>query len=58
MDGLFADLLLFFGISGSPSTFADFVPWFMSVLVSIGFVLACFRLVNNLIGTLLRADRF
>ena len=42
MQNYFADLLAFFGISGTPQTFAE--------LIAIGIVLACFRLVSDCIN--------
>ena len=38
MQNYFADLLEFFGISGTPQTFAELVPWLFAVLVAIGIV--------------------
>ena len=49
MQNYFADLLAFFGISGTPQTFAELIPWLFAVLVAIGIVLACFRLVSDCI---------
>lgn len=43
MQAQFADLLVFFGISGAPQTFSELIPWLFAVLVAIGLTLACFR---------------
>lgn len=48
MQTYFADLLAFFGISGAPQTFAELIPWMFGVLVALGIVLACFRLISEL----------
>ena len=50
MQNYFADLLAFFGISVTPQTFAELIPWLFAVLVAIGIVLACFRLVSDCIN--------
>ena len=49
MQTYFADLLAFFGISGAPQTFAELIPWMFGVLVALGIVLACFRLISECI---------
>ena len=50
MQTYFADLLAFFGISGAPLTFAELIPWMFGVLVALGIVLACFRLISECIN--------
>lgn len=50
MQTYFADLLAFFGISGAPQTFAELIPWMFGVLVALGIVLACFRLISECIN--------
>lgn len=49
MATLFNDLLVFFGIPAAPATFADFVPWFFSVLCAVGLVLFCFGMVRRMV---------
>ena len=50
MQTYFADLLAVFGISGAPQTFAELIPWMFGVLVALGIVLACFRLISECIN--------
>lgn len=54
MAAVFAELLAFFGISGAPATFAEFVPWFMSVLCCIGFFLFCFGMIKSMVNNVSR----
>lgn len=46
----FSDLCAFFGISAAPQNFAELIPWLFTVLVAIGIVLACFRLMSECIN--------
>lgn len=49
MATLFNDLLVFFGITAAPATFAEFVPWMFSVLCAVGLVLFCFGMVRRMV---------
>lgn len=48
MATVFADLLNFFGIPDTvPQNLGEFMPWFLSVLVAIGLVLAFIRAIRQ-----------
>lgn len=58
MSDIFAQLLAFFGVSGAPANFSEFVPWFFGVLVAIGLFLFLFNMIRSVMGMTTRLSRW
>lgn len=54
MSTIFAELMAFFGITGAPATFAEFVPWMFQVLCAIGLFLFAWYMIRNMVSTVTR----
>lgn len=58
MAALMSELFVFFGVSSTPANFSEFVPWFFTVLISLGLFLYLFGLVKSLVAGIQRTDRW
>lgn len=58
MAALVSELFVFFGVSGTPANFAEFVPWFFTVLISLGLFLYLFGMIKSLVAGIQRTDRW
>lgn len=54
MATIFTELMTFFGISGAPATFSEFVPWVFQVLCAIGLFLFAFWMIERLVRNVTR----
>ena len=54
MSTIFAELMAFFGITGAPATFAEFVPWMFQVLCALGLFLFAWYMIRNMVSTVTR----
>lgn len=53
MSGFFNQLLAFFGITNTaPSNFAEFIPWFFSVMVCLGVFLYLWDFMGDVLRSL------
>ena len=51
---IFDELMAFFGITGTPVTFADFVPWMFRVLCALGLFMFAWYFIKGLVSTVTR----
>lgn len=58
MAAIVSELFAFFGISSAPATFAEFVPWFFTVLISLGLFLYLFGMIKSLVAGIQRSERW
>lgn len=58
MAAIVSELFAFFGISGAPANFAEFVPWFFTVLISLGLFLYLFGMIKSLVAGIQRSERW
>lgn len=54
MQTIFTDLCSFFGISGSPSNFAELIPWLFQVLLAICLFMFVFNMIRAFVLQLTR----
>lgn len=54
MSMIFAELMAFFGITGSPANFAEFVPWMFQVLCALGLFLFAWHMIRSMVSTVTR----
>lgn len=48
MSNVFNNLLEFFGLNVCPANLGEFIPWFLSVMVSITLVLYIFSFISQM----------
>lgn len=58
MAAIVSELFVFFGISGAPANFSEFVPWFFTVLISLGLFLYLFGMIKSLVAGIQRSERW
>lgn len=58
MPAIFAQLMAFFGISGAPATFAEFIPWAFQVLCAVGLFLFLFNMIRSVVNGISRSARW
>ena len=49
MSSIFQTLCDFFGLSGAPADFAEFIPWFMQVMLASCVLWGCWRMFRAII---------
>ena len=49
MSSIFQTLCDFFGLSGIPADFAEFIPWFMQVMLAICVLWGCWRMFRAIV---------
>lgn len=54
MSSIFQTLCDFFGLSGVPADFAEFIPWFMQVMLAICVLWGCWRMFRAIVLCYLR----
>lgn len=54
MSTIFAELMTFFGISGAPASFSEFVPWIMQVICALGLFLFAWSMVKSMVTSVTR----
>lgn len=54
MSTIFAELMTFFGITGVPATFSEFVPWLFQVICALGLFLFAWNMVKSMVNTVTR----
>lgn len=54
MAAVFSELMIFFGISGTPTCFSEFVPWIMQVICALGLFLFAWNMLKSMVTSVTR----
>lgn len=58
MSNLFSQLMTFFGLVGTPATFAEFIPWYMAAVCAICVFISVFKMLVGCVSIITRFSRW